>query len=154
MLEVIAPDEKFVALDKYKEYLISNYGRCYSVKSGKFIKPNLNNKGYARFDISHRVKGSEFSRKMVFAHIAVVEHFGDVFGNTINNASKYIDKINIDHRNKNRLDNRQQNLQIVSFKCNQQRKHIDYSEIDDITKYNNIQDIFNYDNACIDELFK
>ena len=142
MLEVIALDEKFDVLDKHNEYLISNYGRCYSIKRKMFIKPNLNSNGYARFDISHQVKGHDYSRQQIFAHIAVVEHFGDKFGNTFDSASKYIDVINIDHRNKNRLDNRQLNLQIVSAKCNQQRKYLHENQIDDISQYNNIQDIF------------
>lgn len=142
MIEVIAPDEKFDVLDKHREYLISNYGRCYSLKTKKFIKPNVNSNGYARFDISHRVKGNEYSRKQIFAHLAVVEHFGDKFGNTFENLSKYIDIINVDHRNRNRMDNRQHNLQIVSAKCNQQRKYLDESQIDNISNYINIQDIF------------
>lgn len=142
MIEVIALDEKFDVLDKHNEYLISNYGRCYSLKTKKFLKSNINSCGYVRFDLSHRVKGNDYSRKQVFAHIAVVEHFGDKFGNTFDGASKYIDVINIDHRNKNRLDNRQHNLQIVSAKCNQQRKYLNESQIDDLSQYNNIQDIF------------
>ncbi|MGN1222340.1 MAG: NUMOD4 domain-containing protein [Christensenellales bacterium] len=142
MLEVIVPDEKFDVLDKNGRYLISNYGRCYSIKSNRFIKPNINNKGYARFDIQQYKNNERIFRKQIFAHIAVVEHFGDKFGNTLADVSNYIDKINIDHRNKNRLDNRQQNLQIVSFKCNQQRKYLNEEEIDDINNYINIQDIF------------
>lgn len=142
MLEVIAPDEKFDVLDKYKEYLISNYGRCYSIKSNMFIKPNINSNGYARFDIQHSENNERIFRKQIFAHIAVVEHFGDKFGNTYENLKKQINKINIDHRNKNKLDNRQQNLQIVSFKCNLQRRFIDETKIDDITQYDNIEDIF------------
>ena len=142
MIEVIAPDEKFDVLDKYNEYLISNYGRCYSIKSNQFLKPDINNKGYGRFDIQHYENGIRVYRKRILIHIAVVEHFGDKFGNTIDNASKYIDIINIDHRNKNRLDNRQCNLQILSAKCNQQRKYLNESQIDDLSQYNNIQDIF------------
>lgn len=153
MLEVIAPDEKFTVLDKYNEYLISNYGRCYSVKSNKFVKPNLNSKGYARFDIQHYEKNKRVYRKMIFAHIAVVEKFGDKFGNTFEDVSSYINKIDIDHRNGNKLDNRQQNLQLVSHKCNIQRIYIDKNKIDDITQYDDIQDLFNYDNTDIDELF-
>lgn len=141
MLEVVAPDEKFDVLDKNHEYLISNYGRCYSVKSNHFLKPNINTNGYARFDIGKITNGKR-ERKMIFAHIAVVEHFGDKFGNTFDIAKEYIDKINIDHRNANRLDNRQSNLQIVSAKCNQQRKYIDKSEIDNPDVYNDIDDIF------------
>lgn len=141
MLEVIASDEKFDVLDKNHEYLISNYGRCYSVKRNMFLKPNINSSGYARFDIGKIANGKR-ERKQIFIHIAVVEHFGDKFGNTFENAKKYIDKINIDHRNANRLDNRQSNLQLVSFKCNQQRKYIDKSEIDNPDVYDNIDDIF------------
>lgn len=143
MLEVIAIDEKFTVLDKYGEYLISNYGRCYSVKSQKFLKANLNSNGYARFHIMHGYDNNKKQiRQQVFVHLAVVEHFGDKFGNTFEEKSNYIEKINVDHRNGNRLDNRQSNLQIVSAKCNQQRKYLKYEDIDNIENYNDIEDIF------------
>lgn len=142
-LETVAPDERFDILDEYNDYLISNYGRCYSIKSKMFVRPNLNNSGYARFDIQHgKDKDKKRIRQQVFAHLAVVEHFGDKFGNTFEEKIDCIEKINVDHRNGNRLDNRQCNLQIVSAKCNQQRKYLQYDEIDDISNYKDIEDIF------------
>lgn len=138
MLIPIAQDEKFDVLDKNGRYLISNYGRCYSIKTNRFMKPNINNNGYARVDIFDKFDNkakTKVNRKQVFLHIAVVEHFGDCYGNTFDKMEKYIDILNIDHRNRNKTDNRQANLQIVSAKVNQQRKYV---PIEDIDKINDI----------------
>lgn len=137
MIIPIDANEKFDVLDERKGYLISNYGRCYSLKTNKFLKPNLNNNGYQRYDIRYVKNGKDTFREQVFVHLAVVEHFGDCNGNTIDKLSKFIDIINIDHRDRNKLNNKQSNLQITSAKVNQKRKYVPIEEIDNI-----IDDIF------------
>lgn len=140
MIEPIAINEKFAFLDRNKKYLISNYGRVYSVKTDKFLKLYLNSRGYCRFKKYEIIDGKQH-RENVFVHLVVVMLFGDKFGNKFENMD-YIDKINVDHRDGNKLNNKQSNLQLVSAKCNQQRKYLDYEEIDQIEKYKNIEDIF------------
>ena len=137
MLTPIALDEKFEAIDKKRHYLISNYGRCYSVVSGRFLKSNINSNGYLRYDLAYNENNKRIYRQQIFAHIEVVKHFGDCNGNTISELQKYIDIVNIDHRDRNRLNNKQSNLQIVSAKVNQRRKFVPIEEVDSI-----IDDIF------------
>ena len=142
MLVPIAVDEKFDVLDERKGYLISNYGRCYSLKTNQFLKPNINSSGYQRFDIRYINDGKVLFRQQVFAHLAVVEHFGDCNGNTLDKLSKYIDIVNIDHRDRNRMNNKQSNLQITSARVNQKRKFLPIDMIDTV-----------YDDVGLDEIF-
>lgn len=122
--------------DPYRQYLISNFGRVYSLKSNKFLKPFINNCGYLRADIRYFKKNRKTNkyRKMVFIHIEVVKVFGDCIGNKISEQKKYIDVINIDHINKNKYDCRQSNLQIVSALENQRRKNLSDDELMKIKK--------------------
>ena len=132
MIKPLDENEVFDVLDERKGYLISNYGRCYSLKTNKFLKPNLNNRGYQRFDIKYIENGRIIYRKQVFAHLEVVKHFGDCNGNTISDLEKFIDILNIDHRDRNKFNNRQSNLQITSARVNQLRKFVCYEDIDSI----------------------
>lgn len=142
MIIPIDANEKFDILDERKGYLISSYGRCYSLKTGKFLKPNINNCGYQRYDIRYVEKGKDIYRKQVFAHLAVVEHFGDCNGNTFDHMSKYIDIINVDHRDRNRFNNKQSNLQITSALVNQRRKYVPVSQIDTVCDDIDLSNIF------------
>ena len=130
MIKPLDANEVFDVLDARKGYLISNYGRCYSLKTNKFLKPNINSNGYQRYDIRYVENGIDIFRKQVFAHLEVVKHFGDCNGNTIENLSKFIDIMQIDHRDRNKLNNRCSNLQITSAKVNQRRKYVKLEDID------------------------
>lgn len=107
--------------DPYRSYMISNFGRVYSLRTNKFLILRPNNCGYLRADIYYKSKTTVF-RKQVFIHIEVVKVFGDCVGNKISEQKKYIDIINIDHIDKNKCNCKQSNLQIVSFSENQRRK--------------------------------
>lgn len=108
--------------DPFGEYLITNFGRAFSLKKNKFIKPRLNNQNYPRIDVQHFINNQRVYRKQVFLHIEVVKVFGDCYGKTIKKLASKIDILNIDHINKDREDCKQSNLQIVSAKENQRRK--------------------------------
>lgn len=111
--------------DPYGEYLITNFGRAFSLKKNKFLKPMLNNNHYPRVNICYYNKDNKtvLYRKMIFLHIEVVKVFGDCYGKTINKLASKIDILNIDHINMDREDCKQSNLQIVSAKENQRRKN-------------------------------
>lgn len=115
MLEPL-PKEKWTILDKEKEYMISNFGRCYSIKTNKVLKPILNNCGYIRYDIKRTKDKQIFYRKQVLAHIAVVKAFGDCNGNTM--IPKDAD---IDHLDRNKFNNTPGNLEIISHSENVRR---------------------------------
>jgi hypothetical protein len=51
-------------------YEVSNFGRVYGIKSGKIVKPYLNNRGYLKVDL---YKGGKY--KKVFVHRIVAETF-------------------------------------------------------------------------------
>lgn len=142
MIKPIDANEVFDILDDRKGYLISNYGRCYSLKTNKFLKPNINSNGYQRYDIRYTENGKDIFRKQVFAHLEVVKHFGDCNGNTISDMGKFIDIINIDHRDRNKFNNRQSNLQITSALVNQRRKYVPIDKIDTICDLISAEEIF------------
>lgn len=118
MLEPL-PNEKWTILDKEKEYMISNFGRCYSIKTNKILKPMINNKGYLRYHIRHFDKESGQQRKMLLAHIAVVSCFGDRYGN-----KEIPEGSDIDHIDRNKFHNTSDNLEIVSHQENMKRRYI------------------------------
>jgi len=89
---------------KFKEYKISSYGRVYSTKSDKFLRPyqHKSRSGiYMRFNING---------KKEFAHRLVAEHFlGDIAG------------LQVDHIDGNTLNNNINNLEIVAERENKLR---------------------------------
>ena len=111
MLEPL-PNEKWEILtNSDKKYLISNFGRCYSIRQNRILKPYINNHGYLRYKIY-----SDDTIKQRFVHIAVVQHFGDKYGN------KEIPKgADIDHLDRNKFHNTPDNLEIVSHSENVKR---------------------------------
>lgn len=143
--------------DPEQKYMISSFGRVYSLKSKKFIKLNINSCGYARAEVTYFKKINDIYKriyqKQIFVHIEVVKVFGDCYGNSFNKLKKYIDIVNIDHINKNRLDCRQSNLQIVSFAENQRRKYLKGEEREEFLKNHlkKIQDSMN--ELAIEDIF-
>lgn len=100
-------------------YLLSNYGRWFSLKSMKIVKQNLNNSGYLRLNTK-----TKDGRIISFTHIAVVYMFGDCNGKRISPKALLSDMgLTIDHRDGNKLNNMQSNLEIVTFQENINRKY-------------------------------
>ena len=77
-------------------YEISNQGRVYSVRTGKFLKPKPNTRGYLQVDLC--VKGSH---KMAFVHRLVADAFLD-------NPHNYPQ---VNHKDENILNNHADNLE-------------------------------------------
>lgn len=117
--EVISlPGEVFKTFIKDK-YLLSNYGRMFSLKANRLLKPNKNSCGYIRYGL---IIDKKF--KHCFAHINVVRLFGDAKGQLF--SDEIIDKnmllgLNIDHINGDKNNNSVWNLEIVSHAENMRR---------------------------------
>lgn len=90
-LEVWKPIKEYEDL-----YWVSNLGRILSLKSRKIMKPKKNNKGYLR--IYFRKNGKSFQS---LVHRLVLSTF-----NPVDN----MDELQVDHKNRNREDNRLSNL--------------------------------------------
>ena len=107
-------------IDYDEDYKLSNTGKWFSKKSNKEMKQNINSSGYYRAELCHNGK-----RKHVFTHIKVVQLFGDKFGNKLpcEPSSKLRDYgISIDHIDKNKSHNSQDNLEIVTHIENCRRR--------------------------------
>lgn len=110
-------------LDPGRKYLISNFGRCFSLKSNKWLIPHPNSNGYQRVDIAYFDGPKKRTyQKNVFLHLAVVKVFGDCYGNKFDTLAKTLDVVNVDHIDKNKKNNSFTNLQIVSFQENIKRR--------------------------------
>jgi hypothetical protein len=95
--------ENFKFIRGYENYMISDYGRVFSIKSHRFLKPRINTWGY------YKVNLCENGIKKTFTiHRLVGLHF-------LENPEN---KKCIDHINNNRLDNTINNLRFVSSQQN------------------------------------
>lgn len=134
--------------DPFQSYLITNFGRVYSLKTRKFLKPQPNNCGYLRVDIRYFNKDkTEKYRKMVFIHIEVVKVFGDCLGQKFDKRVKNIDILEIDHLDKNLNHCSFDNLEIVTRKENIRRRDMSDDERKHFIKNRytpdiNLEDIF------------
>lgn len=120
--------EKFKYLDQHKEYLISNYGRVYSLKTNRFLKHNTNSRGYPRVETIHTENGVR-KRQQRFIHIEIVKHFGDVNLNSFDDVSENMIWPTIDHIDKDPTNFLQNNLEIVDFKENIKRRDTPLEEL-------------------------
>lgn len=107
-------NEKWLLITNNPGYYISNLGRVYSIKSKKILTNNINNSGYLRVELSNNG-----IRKHRFIHMLVVEHFGDCNGNKLNlelcpDGKLSTHGLSIDHLNRNKYNNLQSNLEIVT----------------------------------------
>ncbi len=108
-VELIAEDEIFKTVriydEYYEKYLISNYGRLYSIKSQKILTGTITHYGYLRFHL--RVDGRH---KYIQAQRLV--GFAFVF-------NPRPDKFNtVNHKNENPLNNKWTNLEWTDDKGN------------------------------------
>lgn len=113
------PHEEWVQV--YDNYCISNKGRWYSVKRRTILAQQPNSSGYMRVTTCENQ-----TPKHRLTHIKVVEMFGDCNGKRIPCGVKSLRELglSIDHLDRNKKNNRQSNLEIVTHKENCQRKFI------------------------------
>lgn len=133
--------------DPFQNYLITNFGRVYSLKSRQWVKPIPNSCGYPRIDVNHYINNVRVYRKQIFVHIEVVKIFGDCLGHKFDKNQKNINIIQIDHLDKNLLNSSYKNLEIVTNKENMRRRFLSDEERRKFieTRYTqeiNVEDIF------------
>lgn len=104
-----------------EDYYISNRGRWYSVRTQKLIVQAPNSAGYLRATVSKDGK-----QKHLFTHIKVVELFGDCNDTKLPAGLETLRElgISIDHLDRNKNNNRQSNLEIVTHSENCKRKFL------------------------------
>lgn len=99
--------EEWIPITNYEDlYEISNFGRVKSLRRNKIIKGTIN-KGYNRICLTDKNK----KEKNYFVHRLVVENF----------KRRIKHNENIDHIDCNKLNNRLDNLEIVSIDENNRR---------------------------------
>lgn len=113
------PHEEWAAVDD--NYRISNMGRWYSERKGKIIKQEPNSSGYMRVTTCENRKV-----KHRLTHIKVIEMFGDCNGRRLPEGTTSLRELglSIDHLDRNKRNNRQSNLEIVTHQENCLRKFI------------------------------
>lgn len=97
-------NEKFLQIKNYPDYYISNYGRVYSIKRNKILKPFINNCGYCLITLYN-----EYGFKKITIHSLVAENF-----------LEKKEGCEINHKDENKLNNKVDNLEWLTHKENSQ----------------------------------
>lgn len=100
--------EEFRVVNGFEDYIISNYGKVFSTKNGKFLKMCKNKNGYLQVGL-----WKDRKCKKVYIHRLVAENF-------INNPLMLE---TVDHLDGNKLNNRVDNLQWLSNSDNVSKFH-------------------------------
>lgn len=111
------PHEQWKSVDG--NYCISNMGRWYSIRRKRILAQQENSSGYMRVTTSeNRIP------KHRLTHIKVIEIFGDCKGNYIPDGAQSLRELglSIDHLDRNKNNNKQSNLEIVTHRENCKRK--------------------------------
>lgn len=100
-------NEIFKVITEYPDYQVSNFGRIKSLKCGKerILKQVIDSSGYYQVNFYKDKKRKNFTVHKLVAM---------TFLNHIPNGHEII----IDHKNENKLDNRLENLQLISHRKN------------------------------------
>jgi hypothetical protein len=101
--------ESFKFIKDYENYMISDEGRVFSIKSHKFLKPCINSMGYYHITLSKNGIAKRFK-----VHKLVINAF-------LKNPDN---KKSVDHINNNKIDNRLINLRWCSQSENIQNANL------------------------------
>lgn len=85
--------EEYKVIDGYEDYLISNYGKVFNVKRGKFLKLSKGRNEYLRVDLSKNGKSKQFLVHRLVAQAFIpnplgldtVDHIGSKTDNRVCN---------------------------------------------------------------------
>ena len=99
--------EKWMLIDGYINYYVSNFGRVINMTTKQILKPSITSNGYKSVALYSRVK------KVFAVHRLVAFAF-------IDNYEK--DRKNVDHKNHNKLDNNVNNLRWATTTENGQNR--------------------------------
>lgn len=113
-------------------YLLSNKGRWYSEKTNRLLKQFPNSSGYLRATIQLNKR-----KKHCLTHIKVIELFGDCCGKSLPGYVKSLRELglSIDHVDRDKQNNVQSNLEIVTHQENCIRKFRETAEQDGCLPY-------------------
>lgn len=102
-------DEEWLSILEFPDYMVSNYGRIYSIRRDRVLKPGgITNSGYLQAHFGRRE-----SRKVRYIHRLVASAFFE----------KPIDGFEIDHLDGDKTNNAIWNLEIVTPSENSQRNY-------------------------------
>ena len=123
-------------------YWISNLGRWWSSKTDRILKQTKNTAGY--YKIGFRIDGKYLN---FITHIKVCEIHGDKNGNRIEPFPVTLRGVglSIDHIDKNKRNNKQSNLEVVTHQENCLRKFRETMGSDEVLKVE--------DDPIFDEIF-
>jgi len=109
--------EKWKVIDVNNDYDVSNYGNVRSRKTGKLktLKGTIKRRGYVIVELYRDGKSKDYK-----VHQLVTFAF---LNHTINNSKKLV----IDHINNNKIDNRLDNLQLITNRENTSKDKINGS---------------------------
>lgn len=104
-LKITPPDgfEKWLGISGYNNYLVSDKGNVFSVKSGKILKQSISTGGYPQVNLSEN-----FKRKSINVHRLVAESFIKTNNN----------KLQVNHIDEDKTNNNVLNLEWVTPKSN------------------------------------
>lgn len=95
----------YKGIDLSEQYLISDSGEIFSLKTSKVLKQNILKTGYYAVCVS---VGSRKNKKLIKSHIAVAYNFCD----------GYKDGLIVNHKDGNKLNNNYDNLEWVTYREN------------------------------------
>jgi hypothetical protein len=101
--------ENFKQIPGFENYGISPAGEVKNLKTGKILKNVINQRGYYKVDICNNKKYKTFKIHQLVAMMY------------LNHTPDGTQKIVVDHINNDKLDNRVQNLQLISNRENRVR---------------------------------